>query len=83
MVGESDLLSAGFGAWSDSHQDTTLYVLSGKKQWTEEVSVGNASDNTYRQFFRPFWAHRLTTGLWRADTRSPTEGSGSYTGFLT
>ncbi len=52
MVGEDGVLSVGFGDWNKSHQAATLYVVSGKKQWTEQVSADKAWDDTYRQFFQ-------------------------------
>jgi predicted dehydrogenase len=52
MVGENGVLSVGFGNWTESHQQAELYVVSGKKQWTEKVSADKAWDDTYRQFFK-------------------------------
>jgi predicted dehydrogenase len=51
MVGENGVLSVGFGDWGSSHQATLLRVVSGEKQWTEELTSDKAWDETYRQFF--------------------------------
>jgi predicted dehydrogenase len=51
MVGETGVLSVDFGDWGESHQEATLRVVSGEKQWTEGVAADKAWDDTYRQFF--------------------------------
>jgi predicted dehydrogenase len=52
MVGENGVLAADFGDWGQSHQVSKLEIISGGKQWTEELPAGKAWDETYRQFFQ-------------------------------
>lgn len=49
MIGEKGLLTT---ASSDLEGTPDLYVVSGPKQWTEQVSKAKAWDETYDQFFR-------------------------------
>jgi len=51
MVGENGVISVGFGDWGSGHQTATLRVVSGERQWTEELAADKAWDDTYRQFF--------------------------------
>ena len=48
MVGENGVLAAGhdFGG----HKGCTLEIISGEKQWAEEVSGEKAWDECYHQF---------------------------------
>ena len=50
MLGENGLIHAGSNAVAGG--SSGIYVVSGKKQWTEEVSSGKAWDTTYKQFFQ-------------------------------
>jgi predicted dehydrogenase len=52
MVGEYGVLSVGFGDWGTAHQSATLRVVSGERQWSEQLTSDKAWDDTYRQFFQ-------------------------------
>jgi hypothetical protein len=42
----------GFGDWGTAHQSATLRVVSGERQWSEQLTSDKAWDDTYRQFFQ-------------------------------
>lgn len=58
MVGENGVLAAthDFGKGAEK---MSLQVVSGEKQWTEEVSAAKAWDDTYRQFFRVILGEKI------------------------
>lgn len=49
LIGDEGVLSADLGKWGDTCE---LYVISGGKQWREEVGADKAWDETYHQFFQ-------------------------------
>ncbi len=51
LLGDRGVLKAEFGNWSGGQKTTELHVISGEKQWTENVGAGKAWDQTYEQFF--------------------------------
>jgi predicted dehydrogenase len=50
LLGENGLMRASAGGVA--HGNSELYIVSGEKQWTEELSSDKAWDETYRQFFQ-------------------------------